>query len=273
MKFLLVIILTISVTSYAQNKQDKKLAIEVNRLLADDFKNYTPGCAMLVAKKGRVILEAGYGLANIELAVTMKPEMVFRIGSITKQFTAVAILQLVEKGQISLSDSIQKFIKHFRYKGKTITLENLLTHTSGIKGYEQLDAKIPNAIRIDFSPQVIIDSLDKLSLEFDPGTKYNYSNSNYFILGYIIEQVTGKTYQEYLTEYILKPAGLRATFYDNPAVMIPNRAHGYSFNENKYWNAAYISMSLVYSAGALVSNAGDIFKWHQALYSKDYNAL
>ncbi|NBR13901.1 MAG: serine hydrolase [Crocinitomicaceae bacterium] len=192
--------------------------------------------------------------------------MVFRIGSITKQFTAMAILQLVDKGQITLTDSIQKFIKDFHFKGKTITIENLLTHTSGIKGYEQIDPKVPNAMRVDFSPKAVIDSLDKLSLEFDPNTRYNYSNSNYFLLGYIIEQVSGKSYQQYVKENIIGPAGLSSTFYESQTQLIPNRANGYSLSEGKYWNTDFISMSLVYSAGALRSTVSDLYKWHKALY-------
>lgn len=250
---------------YGQTKEDKAALKRIDNFILNNYNKYAPGCAVLVAKKGDVIFEKAYGTANLELNVSMKPEMVFRIGSITKEFTSVAILQLVEKGKIALTDSIQKIIKDFRFKGKTITIEHLLTHTSGIRGYEQLDAKIPNVMRVDFNPKIIVDSLNNLSLEFEPGTRYNYSNSNYYLLGYIIEQVSGKTYQQYLAEHILKPAGLTATFYDSPTQIIPNRASGYSFSDDKYWNADFISMSLVYSAGALVSSVSDLFKWHQAL--------
>lgn len=267
MKFFLLILFTgLSTLSFGQSKQDKELAKQVDKSISDNFKNFTPGCAVLVAKKGEVLLEKGYGTANLELETPMKTEMVFRIASITKQFTAISILQLVDKGQIALTDSIQKFIKDFHFKGKTITIENLLTHTSGIKGYEQIDAKIPNVMRIDFAPKIIIDSLDKLSLEFEPNTKYNYSNSNYFLLAYIIEQVSRKSYQQYLKENIFEPAGLSSTFYENQTEIIPNRANGYSFSDGKYWNTDFISMALIYGAGALRSTVGDLYKWHKALY-------
>jgi len=267
MKLYLIILFTgFSTLSFGQSKQDKELVKQIDKSISDNYKNYTPGCAVLIAKKGEVLLEKGYGIANIELNVPMKSEMVFRIGSITKQFTAMAILQLVDKGQIALTDSIQKFVKDFHFKGKTITIENLLTHTSGIKGYEQIDAKIPNVMRIDFSPKTIIDSLDKLSLEFNPNTRYNYSNSNYFLLGYTIEQVSGKSYQQYIKENIIEPAGLSSTFYESQTQLITNRANGYSLSDGKYWNADFISMALVYSAGALGSNVSDLYKWHKALY-------
>lgn len=260
-------LLTIATSTFGQSKQDKELLKQVDNFISDNLKNFAPGCQVLITKKGQIIYEKGFGNANLELNVTVKPEMVFRIGSITKQFTAAAILQLVDKGQISLTDSIQKFIKGFHFKGKTITIENLLTHTSGIKGYEQIDAKVPNAIRVDFPIKTIIDSLDKLTLEFEPNTKYNYSNSNYFLLGYIIEQVSGKTYQQYLKEYIFQPAGLNSTYYENQTQIIPNRTSGYSYSDGNYWNADFISMSLVYSAGALLSNVSDLYKLHQALYN------
>lgn len=267
MKLYLFIFSTLlSTLAFGQSKQEKELIKQVDKTISENYKNFAPGFAVLIAKKGEVLFEKGYGTANLELNVPIKSEMVFRVGSITKQFTAIAILQLVEKGQIALTDSIQKFIKGFRFKGKTITIENLLTHTSGIRGYEQIDAKIPNAIRVDFSPKMVIDSLAKLSLEFEPSTKYNYSNSNYFLLGYIIEQVSGKSYQQYLNENILVPAGLSSTFYDKQTQIIPNRVSGYSLSDGKYLNADYISMTLVYSAGALVSNVSDLFKWHKALY-------
>ena len=267
MKLYLFILFTgLSTLSFGQSKQDKELVKQIDKSILDNYKNYAPGCAVLIAKKGEVLLEKGYGTANIELNVPMTSEMVFRIGSITKQFTAMAILQLVDKGQIALTDSIQKYIKDFHFKGKTITIENLLTHTSGIKGYEQIDPKVPNAMRVDFSPKAVIDSLDKLSLEFDPNTRYNYSNSNYFLLGYVIEQVSGKSYQQYIKENVIEPAGLRSTFYESQTQLITNRANGYSLSDGKYWNADFISMALVYSAGALRSNGSDLYKWHKALY-------
>jgi CubicO group peptidase (beta-lactamase class C family) len=263
---MLVTLAGLSFGCYGQAKQFKKIAREIDELVSKNYVNYTPGCALLVSKHGEVILEKGYGIANLELQVPMRPEMVFRIGSITKQFTAVAILQLIEEGKLHLSDSIQKFISTFDTKGKKITIENLLTHTSGIKGYEQLDAKIPNAVRIDFHPKLVIDSLSKLPLDFAPGTAYAYSNSNYYLLGFIIEIVTGISYQRYVKDNLIDKAGLVATYYENTTQLIPNRANGYFKTEGTYRNSDFISMSLVYSAGALRSNVRDLYKWHRALY-------
>ena len=260
-------LILVTLISFAQAKADKQLINDLDQLINDRYKTVAPGCVILVAKKGKVIFEKAFGTANLELNVPMKTEMIFRIGSMTKQYTAIAILQLLEQGKISLEDSIQKFIRDFPPKGYTITIENLLTHTSGIIGYDVLDFKIPNTIRIDFDTKQIIDSLAKRPLEFAPSSRYNYSNSNYLLLGYIIEQVSGKTYEDYLRENIFNPVGLSNTFYESPTSVIRNRASGYAMEGADFQNAGFISMSQVFSAGALLSNVGDLFQWHQALYS------
>ena len=259
--------LSFPVFTAAQTSAGNGLSQKIDELISGSYQSIAPGCAVLVASKGQIVYKKAFGIADLELNVPMHPGMIFRIGSVTKQFTAVAILKLVEEGKISWNDSIQQFIKNFPYKKHVITIENLLTHTSGITGYDVLDFHIPNAIRIDISPKQFIDSLAPLPLEFIPGTKYHYSNSNYLLLGYIIEQVTGKSYQKYLEENIFKQAGLSDTHYDSPAKIIANRVKGYVKDSAGYRNADYISMVQVFSAGALVSNVTDLFKWHQALYS------
>ncbi|HEY2726470.1 MAG TPA: serine hydrolase domain-containing protein, partial [Parafilimonas sp.] len=255
------------ISHFVTNAQSDSLTQKLDALISSTYQSISPGCVVLVAKNDSIIYEKAFGVANIELNVPMNPEMIFRLGSITKQYTAVSILQLIEEGKISLQDSIQKFIKDFPFKGHTIMIENLLTHTSGIVDYEALDFPIPNAIRVDFPAKQIIDSLSKLPLDFTPSSQFHYSNSNYFLLAYIIEQVSGKSYQDYLTKNIFKPAGLTNTFYDSPTEIIPNRINGYAKYDGKYFNAGYISMSQAFGAGALVSNVEDMFKWHEALYN------
>ncbi|HZY40086.1 MAG TPA: serine hydrolase [Mucilaginibacter sp.] len=244
------------------------LTASLDSLINSRLAGVAPGCAVLIAKNGKIIYEKGFGKADLELNVRMKPDMIFRLGSITKQYTAIAILQLVEQGKISLQDSIQKFIKDFPNKGHTITIENLLTHTSGIIDYESLDMKIPKVYRLDFPPRQFVDSLEHHPLVFTPGSKFSYCNSNYFLLGYIIELITGKSYAEYMQQHVFTPIGLTNTYYDDEKQVIPNRVRGYGkWNNGKYENADYIGISQVYAAGALVSNVEDMFKWHQALYS------
>ena len=265
--FLTYFLLALSIHSFGQPGKNKQVIKKLDQLIAEKYKSIAPGCVVLVARNGQVFYNKAFGTANNELNVPMRPEMVFRIGSITKEFTAIAILQLAEQGKISLKDSLQRFIRDFPYKGHTITIENLLTHTSGIADYEVLNFNIPNAIRIDFPQKQIIDSLAKLPLEFKPGDKFAYSNSNYFLLGYIIEQVSGKTYKDYLQENICKPADLSGIQYDDPFKVIANRVNGYTKDNSGFYNAGYISMAQVFSAGGLLSNAEDLFKWHQVLYT------
>src|SRR5450432_3536857 len=158
--FLLIISVLLLTSSYAQSMQDKELIKNFDGLIGQRFASVAPGCVVLVVKNGTAIYKKAFGTANVELNVSMQAGMIFRIGSITKQYTAIAILQLVEQGKISLQDSIQKFIKDFPYKGHTITIENLLTHTSGIIDYQALDTKEANEqffYRKDFEPKQVID--------------------------------------------------------------------------------------------------------------------
>ncbi len=193
--------------------------------------------------------------------------MVFNLASITKQFTSVAILQLAEQGKISLQDSLQKFIPDFPLKGHTVTIENLLTHTSGIKDYMQINYPSLYMERWDFSPKQLIDSFENYALDFDPGDKFSYSNSGYYLLGYIIEKVSGKGYQSYVQDNLLKPLGLTHTFFDSAAIIIPNRVNGYRKDSAGFKNEDYWSPTIEYAAGRLISNVDDLLKWHYGLYS------
>ncbi|MBS1682109.1 MAG: beta-lactamase family protein [Bacteroidetes bacterium] len=252
---------------FSQSKQDKIFVRAIDELLSKQFPSNAPGCAILVSKKGKIIYRKSFGLADLELKVLARPEMIFRLGSITKQFTSVAILQLVEQGKISLKDSIQKFIKDFPSKKKTITIENLLSHTSGIVDYTQLDIPDPFIRRKDFNPKEIVDLFKNELLEFQPDTKFKYSNSNYFLLGYILEIVEGKKYQEIIEERISKPLGLTNTRYDDNSKVITNRVNGYKLENGNYTNCDFQSPSIAFAAGALLSNIDDLLKWHQGLYS------
>lgn len=264
---LLILVFLFSAPLCSQVSSGQQLSKKIDNLITRNYQSIAPGCVVLVSEEDKLVYEKGFGKANIELNDPLRPEMLFRIGSITKQYTAIAILQLIEQGRILLQDSLQKFIEGFPHKGYTITIENLLTHTSGIVDYEVLDFHVPNAIRIDFPPKQIIDSLAVLPLAFIPGTQYRYSNSNYFLLGFILEKVTGKAYKTYMKENVFIPLGLSETCYDSPAEIIKNRVTGYTKGSTGYENAGYLSMNQVFSAGALLASARDLFKWHQALYT------
>lgn len=214
-----------------------------------------------------MLYKRGFGIADLELNVANNPATVYRLGSITKQFTAIAILQLVEKGQLSLQDSIQKFIIDFPAKGHPITVEHLLTHTSGIKEFLTMDHSDPFVLRREFSPKEIIDFFMNEPLEFTPGTQYSYSNSGYIILGYIIENITGEPYAKYIGENLLLPSGMKNTYYTDYRAVIPSRAKGYQVWNESYINSEFISMSIPYAAGGLLSTVEDLFLWHNAIHN------
>jgi CubicO group peptidase (beta-lactamase class C family) len=259
-----ILCLLIVTSSFGQESQFES---KIDELLTKQFNQSQPGCEVLVAKHDQIIYRKAYGNANLELNVALNPDMVFNLASITKQFTAVAILQLVEQGRISLLDSLQKYIPDFPSKGHTITIENLLTHTSGVKDYMQLDYPNSYMERLDYRPKQLIDSFKNYALEFEPGTKFSYSNSGFYLLGYIIEKVSGKRYQEYMQDNILKPLGLTHTYFDSAGIIIPNRVNGYQKDDTVFKNEDYWSPTIEYAAGGLISNVDDLFKWHKGLYS------
>ncbi|GGH71174.1 CubicO group peptidase (beta-lactamase class C family) [Filimonas zeae] len=256
--------LLIAIASYAQTREIEK---KLDNLLASYFTASQPGCQLLVARHGQVIYQKATGSADLELNVPLSSNMVFNLASITKQFTAVAILQLQEKGKLSVYDSLQKYIPDFPSKGHKITIEHLLTHTSGIKDYLQLNYSARNMERWDFTPQELIDSFKNQPLSFTPGTRYSYSNSGYYLLGYIIEKVTATPYQNYILDSLLHPLGLTHTAFDINGNIIPGRVHGYSKEGTRFKNTDYWSPTIEYAAGGLISNVADLLTWHKALYA------
>jgi len=243
---------------------DKDLSAQIDKLLSDVYKPGGPGAAVLVKKQGKVILRKGYGLANLELNVPIEPDMVFRLGSITKQFTAVAILMLAEEGKLSLQDEITKFLPDYPTQGKKITVEHLLTHTSGVKSYTDLSEWLALQ-RKDMTVVEIIDLAKDKPMEFSPGERWKYSNSGYILLGAIIEKVSGKTYADFLQDRIFSPLGMKSSCYDSTSRIIPRRASGYSKGNAGFENAPYLSMSQPYAAGSLATSVDDLATWTEAL--------
>ena len=264
MKYILPSLLYFFIISCAQAQEDN-MAIKLDSLLAAKLPADGPGASILVARQGKIIYQNAIGKADIQLNVEMQPGMVFQLASITKQFTAIAILQLYESGKLKLKDSIQQYLPDYPSYEKPITIENLLTHTSGIPDYMQLNFSFPNLERLDFSPKELIDSFKYRPLQFTPGTAYRYSNSGYFLLGYIIQKITGLSYGDYIKKNILTPLDLSHTFLDEGNNIIPGGVQGYQIIDNKLLRADYWSPSIAYSAGVLLSNATDLFKWNEAL--------
>ncbi|MFH7028713.1 MAG: serine hydrolase domain-containing protein [Heteroscytonema crispum UTEX LB 1556] len=224
--------------------------------------------SVFIAQKGKILADKGYGMANYELDIPNTPQTIFRLGSITKQFTAMAIVQLQEKGLLNVNDPIIKYIPDYPPEtGKQITIHHLLTHTSGIPNF----TGFPDYLETMMLPSPVEKTIARFKdkpLEFQPGEKFNYSNSGYILLGYIVEKVSGKTYETYLHENIFQPIGMKNTGYDHHSTILKNRASGYSLGNDGLINTAYIDMSMPYAAGALYSTVEDLYLWDRALYTE-----
>ena len=263
--FLILAFLLWILPAFAQ-QQDARLTAEFDKLLSRQFKSNETGATALVARKGQILYQKAFGMANLELNVPMQTDNVFRIGSITKQFTAVAILQLMEQGKLSLQDDITKYLPDYPTHGHTITIEHLLTHTSGIQSYTDMK-DFGEQMILDQKPTEVIDYFKNQPMEFAPGTKWNYNNSGYFLLGYIIEKVSGKTYPEYVETQFFKPLGMNYSLYGSDEKIIKNRAGAYNKVDSTFVNADNISMTQPYAAGSILSTVGDLYRWHLALHS------
>ncbi|MGB2770089.1 MAG: serine hydrolase, partial [Candidatus Zixiibacteriota bacterium] len=226
--------------------------------------------SVLVADKGEIVFAKGYGLANVEENILNTPETKFKIGSIAKQFTAMLVTQLVEKGKLGLDNTISDFIPDFpRNIGEKITVEMLLCHTSGLILPEGIEKYYYASTKDEFL-QEFIKQLREEGLRFEPGKGYGYSNAGYFLLGLMIEKVSGKTYEAVLHEQILKPLGMENTGCDKKGLMLENRAYSYQKLPDRYitWNEemySYDPAIVHFGCGSLYSTVEDLFKFSKAL--------
>ena len=238
------------------------LADAVDDLLRKEMNEQRiPGAALTVIKDGKVVKSAAYGLANLEWNVPVATNTVFEIGSITKQFTAACILLLQQDGKLSVDDRIGEHLRNVPEGWTNVTIRHLLTHTSGIKSYTGLEGF---ALTKHLTQEEFIKSIGVQPLEFQPGESWKYSNTGYNLLGFIVENVSGETYWQFLREHILQPLGMNATTDRNPANIITNRADGYEQTKSTSINRDY-DLTDVFAAGAMVSTVTDLAKWNAAL--------
>jgi CubicO group peptidase (beta-lactamase class C family) len=246
--------------------QDHAAKIQEVLALAHKYRQFN-GSA-LVAENGKVIYRGAFGQANMEWDIPNTADTKFRLGSITKQFTATVIMQLVEQGKIKLDAKLSDYLPDYRKDtGSKVTIHHLLTHTSGIPSYTNQPGFFENVSRNPYKVGEFVKKYASGDLEFEPGSKYTYNNSGYFLLGAIIERVTGKPYEQVLKENIFDPLGMKNTGYDHHNTILSKRASGYSTTPGSYANAAYLDMSIPYAAGSLYSTVEDLYLWDQALYT------
>jgi CubicO group peptidase (beta-lactamase class C family) len=220
----------------------------------------------LVARDGKVIFSNGYGTANIEWNIPNTPLTKFRLGSITKQFTAAAFLVLQERGKLNIQDPVCKYVENCPSAWNEVTIHHLLTHTAGVPSFTGF-ADYRKTMMIPTTMDALVGRFKDKPLEFKPGEKMNYSNSGYVLLGHVIEKVAGESYETFLQKNIFDPLKMAGSGYDTHEKILKNRAMGYSTKDGKMINSLPIDMTIPHAAGALYSTVEDLFKWNEALYS------
>lgn len=258
-KITLLFIFILSTNTFAQTFEAK-----IDSLIQTEFnEKYGPGGAFLIAKNGKPIYQKAFGKANLELDVDLTPESVFQIGSMTKQFTAVAVLMLEEQGKLNVNEPISKYISDFP-AGEKITIHHLLTHTSGIKDFTKMKT-LREIAQKEMTPKMMVDFFKNEPVDFAPGEKFDYNNSGYVVLGHIIELVSGETYEDFIKKYIFEKAGMSHSYYASDRQVISKRAYGYHKKEHGFVNKTVISFSVPYSSGSLMSSLGDMLQWQNSL--------
>jgi len=219
----------------------------------------------LVARGDQVIFNKAYGSANLEWDVPNTPNTKFRLGSVTKQFTAASILLLEERCKLSVNDPLKKFMPDAPAAWDKVTLFHLLTHTSGVAEFTSFP-DYPKIEPFATTPAKLVALIRDKPVDFEPGTDWKYDNSGYVLLTYVIEKVSGDSYEKFVRENIFNPLGMKDTGYDSNSAIIPHRVAGYTNGRDGMENAGFIHMSIPQGAGALYSTTGDLLKWEQALF-------
>lgn len=229
--------------------------------------------AILVSNQGKVVYKKGFGYANMEWAISNDLDTKFRIGSVTKQFTAMLIMQLAAEEKLDIQATISTYLPEYpKANGERITIHQLLTHSSGIPnnyGSSKQRKDIPGkTIPDNYTPEDLVAAFSGLPLEFTPGEKFSYCNAGYTVLGLIIEKLTGQSYEEALKVRIFNPLGMKNSGFDKHRALIKNKASGHFRSWGVFYNANYVDMSRVYAAGGLYSTIEDLYRWNQALYTE-----
>jgi CubicO group peptidase (beta-lactamase class C family) len=259
---LLLLLLLLSTAGHAQSP-----VARIEQIIQSYVTDHTFMGTVLIAKGDTVVLDKGFGYANLEWQIPNTPETKFRLGSVTKQFTAASILLLEERGKLKTEDLVKKYIPDAPSAWDRITIFHLLTHTSGIPSftdspdYREWEKK-------PATPEELVKRFRDKALDFEPGSKFKYSNSGYVLLGYLVDKISSEKYPQFVKDNIFTPLGMKESGYDVNAAIVPHRASGYTkaSPNGEIQNSGYIDMTIPYSAGALYSTTRDLLKWEQGLY-------
>lgn len=242
-----------------------KLERAVDKIAAQELSSGpTAGISILVAQRGEVLLAKGYGYADLDTKTPATEHTVFRLGSLSKQYTVAAILELMEQGQLSLDESIRTYLPDYPEAGQAVTVRHLLQHTSGLTNYTA-QSDYWRQMRDDLPRAAVLEWFSAKAPVYTPGERYVYNNSGYFMLGLIIERVSGESFGSYVQRYVLDPLGLKETYYDGTPREIPNRATGYARDGEKIVPCRELNLELVFAAGAMASTVLDVYAFHKGL--------
>lgn len=236
---------------------------EIDAMLSKYFKPGEPGAAVIISLHGAVLFRKAYGLADTEKGVPLRPELSLRTGSVTKQFTAAAIMLLAEQGKLAISDEVGKYLPEYLMRGRHMSIEHLLTHTSGIRNYTMLP-QFGAVMTKDVDVDEAIAFFQDAAPEFEPGQRFSYSNSNYFLLGAIIEKVSGMNYPDFMQQQIFQPLQMRSTVIEKASSPV-STVIGYTQDRKGIASVPYYSMSWPFAAGALRTSVDDLVRWDRAI--------
>ena len=253
------------VYSSAQAIDTKQVFAREDAYIAEETVTHHFRGTVLVGIDGKIVFEKAYGLADEEWAVPNTPKTKFRIASLTKQFTAVCILLLQERGLLHVQDPVLKYLPDLPAAWKEVTVHQLLTHTSGVPNPDYGGKQYANMQRIGATPGELVALVANQPLDFNPGTKWNYSNTGYIVLGMLIEKLSGQSYADFLKSNIFQPLGMTDSGYDRAPEILRARASGYDINNGHLTNPDFIDMSVPFSAGGIYSTVEDMFRWNEAL--------
>jgi CubicO group peptidase (beta-lactamase class C family) len=233
----------------------------VDSLLAS-YDGVHPGASVAVIKDGAIVFERTYGMANVETGERVTPETNYRLASVTKQFTATAVLILADRGQLSVDDPVARYLPELAHAAPTVTLRHLLTHTSGLPEYETL---LPKGDTRQVADRDVLALLAQQTLQLSPGTRYRYNNTGYALLAMVVERVSKLPYAEFLRRNIFQPLGMTTTAACEADTAIPHRAYGYSGTADQFWRADQSRTSNVLGDGGIYSSTHDLARWIGAL--------
>ncbi|MEY2482690.1 MAG: hypothetical protein QOK24_1218 [Verrucomicrobiota bacterium] len=253
-------------TADAQLPTTEGLRNRVDAVAKQMLSRHTAGVSVAVARDGRVILARGYGMANVEHSVAVTPDTVFHIASISKNILAAVVLQLVDEGKLRLDDDVTKYVPEAPTLGHHVTVRQLLNHTSGIYSFTSLPDAANNE-RLELTHEQVLGLIKDKPFEFEPGTRWRYDNSAFYLAGMVVERATKQEYGAYVREHVFKPLGMSSASLCDARMVVPHLASGYEVDGGALVNAAFISWKLPFSGGAVCATATDLAKWQAALDS------